>query len=259
VVAKLDQKISNEEKQVNSEIIVKVEDLHKAYFLGKTAIPALRGVDFELKKGELCSIMGPSGCGKTTLLNLIGGIDRPDRGRVQFEGVELTSLSDNELADLRLEKISFVFQFYNLLPLLNAQENVEIPMVFKGESKAERIKKSIKLLELVGLKGREEHLPTELSGGEQQRVSISRAMANNPDLMICDEPTGDLDSNSAKKVLQLLYDLNKKMGMTILMVTHDKRTAQICDRILHMLDGKIVKEEITSGLEGSILDEKEEI
>ncbi|MGC9780112.1 MAG: ABC transporter ATP-binding protein [Candidatus Heimdallarchaeota archaeon] len=235
--------------------MVKVEDLHKAYFLGKTAIPALRGVDFEIKRGELFSIMGPSGCGKTTLLNIICGIDRPSRGLVQFEGTELTSLSDNQLADLRLEKISFVFQFYNLLPLLSAQENVEIPMVFKGESKAKRVEKAKELLKLVGLKGREDHLPTELSGGEQQRVSISRAMANNPDLMISDEPTGDLDSNSAKIILKLLYELNKEMGMTILMVTHDRSNALICDRILHMIDGKIVNEEQTPGLQGSLLDE----
>ena len=230
-------------------------DLHKAYFLGKTAIPALRGVDFELKRGEFCSIMGPSGCGKTTLLNIIGGIDRPDRGLVRFEGVELTSLSENQLADLRLDKISFVFQFYNLLPLLSAQENVEVPMVFRGDSKSARVARAKELLSLVGLKGREDHLPTELSGGEQQRVSISRAMANNPDLMICDEPTGDLDSSSAKAVLKLLYDLNKEIGMTILMVTHDRRTAKVCDRILHMLDGKIINEETRSGIEGSILDE----
>ncbi len=250
--ANMDNKKTN---SANDEIIVRVEDLHKAYFLGKTAIPALRGVGFELKRGELVSIMGPSGCGKTTLLNIIGGIDRPSRGLVQFEGTELTSLSDNQLADLRLEKISFVFQFYNLLPLLSAQENVEIPMVFKGESKAQRVEKAKELLELVGLKGREDHLPTELSGGEQQRVSISRAMANNPDLMICDEPTGDLDSNSAKIILKLLYDLNKEMGMTILMVTHDRSNALICDRILHMIDGKIVNEEQTLGLQGSLLDE----
>lgn len=250
--ANMDSKRTN---SVNGEIIVKVEDLHKAYFLGKTAIPALRGVDFEIKRGELFSIMGPSGCGKTTLLNIICGIDRPSRGLVQFEGTELTSLSDNQLADLRLEKISFVFQFYNLLPLLSAQENVEIPMVFKGESKAKRVEKAKELLKLVGLKGREDHLPTELSGGEQQRVSISRAMANNPDLMISDEPTGDLDSNSAKIILKLLYELNKEMGMTILMVTHDRSNALICDRILHMIDGKIVNEEQTPGLQGSLLDE----
>lgn len=239
----------------SSDVIVKVEDLHKSYFLGRTAIPALRGIDFELKRGEFCSIMGPSGCGKTTLLNIIGGIDRPDRGLVQFEGVELTSLSDNELADLRLDKVSFVFQFYNLLPLLSAQENVEVPMVFRGDLKSSREQRAKELLALVGLKGRENHLPTELSGGEQQRVSISRAMANNPDLMICDEPSGDLDSASAKVILKLLNDLNKDMGMTILMVTHDRRTAKVCDRILHMLDGKIVQEEPTPGIEGSILDD----
>ncbi len=242
----------------NSSIIVKVEDLHKAYFLGRTAIPALRGVDLELKRGEFCSIMGPSGCGKTTLLNIIGGIDRPDRGIVQFEGVDLSHLSDNELADLRLEKVSFVFQFYNLLPLLTAEENVEVPMVFRGDSKSAREQRAKELLALVGLKGRENHLPTELSGGEQQRVSISRAMANNPDLMICDEPSGDLDSASAKVVLKLLYDLNKEMGMTILMVTHDRKTAKVCDRILHMLDGKIIQEETTPGIEGSILDDSVE-
>ena len=245
----------SEKNETNMDIIVTVEDLHKAYFLGKNAIPALRGVDLKLKKGEIVSIMGPSGCGKTTLLNIIGGIDRPDRGSVQFEGVELTSLNDNQLADLRLEKISFVFQFYNLLPLLNAKENVEIPLVFSGVDKKIREQKALELLHLVGLKGREDHLPTELSGGEQQRVSISRAMANNPLLMICDEPTGDLDSSSARKILDILYTLNKEHNMTILMVSHDKRVALICDRILHMLDGKITNEEVTPNLTGSLLDE----
>ncbi|MBD3192783.1 MAG: ATP-binding cassette domain-containing protein [Candidatus Heimdallarchaeota archaeon] len=253
------QEITNQTTEKKDEIIVKVEDLHKAYFLGKNAIPALRGVSFELKRGELVSIMGPSGCGKTTLLNIIGGIDRPDRGRVQFEGRELTTLSDNQLADLRLENISFVFQFYNLLPLLSAKENVEVPLVFNGVSKSKREKRAKELLELVGLKGREEHLPTELSGGEQQRVSICRAMANDPDLMICDEPTGDLDSNSAKVILRLLHDLNKRLGMTILMVTHDRRIALICDRMLKMLDGKIIDEEQTPGLTGSLLDEDIEL
>ncbi|HUT81097.1 MAG TPA: ABC transporter ATP-binding protein [Candidatus Bathyarchaeia archaeon] len=244
-----------EERSPNNGIIVKVEDLHKAYFLGKNAIPALRGIDFELKHGELVCIMGPSGCGKTTLLNIIGGIDRPDRGSVKFEGVELTSLSDNQLADLRLSKISFVFQFYNLLPLLSAKENVEIPLVFSGVDKHTREKRAIELLHLVGLKGREDHLPTELSGGEQQRVSISRAMANDPILMISDEPTGDLDSSSAKNILEILHKLNKEFGMTILMVSHDRRIALMCDRILHMLDGKITKEEQTPGITGSLLDE----
>lgn len=241
------------------DIIVRVEDLHKSYLLGKTAIPALRGVDFSIKQGELCAIMGPSGCGKTTLLNIIGGIDRPDKGRVQFQGLELTALSENELADLRLEKISFVFQFYNLLPLLTALENVEVPMVFRGDSKNKRITRAKELLKIVGLKGREDHLPTELSGGEQQRVSISRAMANNPALMIADEPTGDLDTNSARNVLQILYDLNKEIGKTILMVTHDRRIALMCDRILHMLDGKIIREESAPGITGSLLDPELEL
>jgi putative ABC transport system ATP-binding protein len=252
-------KTSSQTNEQTSDIIVKVEDLHKAYFLGKTAIPALRGVDFAIHRGELVSIMGPSGCGKTTLLNIVGGIDRPDRGRVMFENQELTTLTDNELADLRLEKISFVFQFYNLLPLLSAKENIEVPMVFAGMSKNQREARSLELLELVGLKGREKHLPTELSGGEQQRVSISRALANSPDLMICDEPTGDLDSQSAKNILQLLYKLNKDLGMTILMVSHNRRIAQVGERILQMLDGKIIAEEQTPGLDGSLLDESEEL
>lgn len=237
------------------DVIVEVKDLHKSYLLGKMAIPALRGVDFKLKRGEFVCIMGPSGCGKTTLLNIIGGIDRPDRGLVYFEGSEITSLSDNQLADLRLEKFSFVFQFYNLLPLLNARENVEIPLVFSGVDKETREKKAMELLELVGLKGREEHLPTELSGGEQQRVSISRALANDPDLIICDEPTGDLDSKSASNIMQLLYTLNKELGKTILMVSHDRRIALVSDKILHMLDGKIIDEEFTTNLTDSILDD----
>jgi putative ABC transport system ATP-binding protein len=244
-------------KTTNYDSIVKVEDLHKSYLLGKNAIPALRGVDFSIKPGEFVSIMGPSGCGKSTLLNCIGGIDRPNRGRVKFENVELTALNDNELSDLRLERIAFVFQFYNLLPLLSAKENVAIPMVFAGTPKGKREKRAKELLHLVGLKGREEHLPTELSGGEQQRVSIARAMANHPDLMICDEPTGDLDSSSAQSIMKILYNLNKELGMTILMVTHDRRTALVANRLLNILDGKIINEEKTEGLEGSLLEDAE--
>jgi putative ABC transport system ATP-binding protein len=218
---------------------VKTENLHKNYVLGGTAVGALRGVDLVVGKGEFVALMGPSGCGKTTLLNLIGAIDTPSRGTLWVDGVALHSLSDNQLADLRRDRIGVVFQFYNLLPTLTARENIELPMQFKGRPARACRERAAWLLDRVGLKDRADHKPAELSGGEQQRVSIARALVNEPALVLLDEPTGDLDSTTGEEILNLLRDLNRQEKITILVATHDPLVAQACNRIVRLRDGRI--------------------
>ena len=202
-------------------IAVQAQNLHKSYLLGATAVGALRGVDLTIQRGEFVAFMGPSGCGKTTLLNLIGAIDTPSRGTLCVDDVALEKLSEDQLADLRRDRIGVVFQFYNLLPTLSARENVELPMQFKGADRRERRERSMLLLERVGLKDRADHKPAELSGGEQQRVSIARALANQPALVLLDEPTGDLDSVTGQGIMSLLRDLNQREKVTLLVATHD--------------------------------------
>ncbi len=221
---------------------VRAENLHKSYVLGATAVGALRGVDLEVGHGEFVALMGPSGCGKTTLLNLIGAIDTPSRGRLAVDEVALESLSEDQLADLRRDRIGVVFQFYNLLPTLSARENIELPMHFKGTSPRERRGRALELLERVGLKDRAEHKPAELSGGEQQRVSIARALANRPALVLLDEPTGDLDSVTGREIMNLLRDLNRTERVTLIVATHDPMVAQASSRIINMRDGRIDRE-----------------
>jgi putative ABC transport system ATP-binding protein len=215
-----------------------VENLHKTYLLGTSAVPALRGINLEFQEHEFIGIMGPSGCGKTTLLNIIGGLDDPSRGTVYIEGEDLSQLSESEKAHLRRDKIGFVFQFYNLFPLLTAVENVMSPMLFKGVNKINAKMKALKLLDDVGLQDRADHAPSELSGGQQQRVAIARALANGPTLVLLDEPTGDLDSKASLAILELLKDLNHK-GATFLIATHDPLVASYCSRIVYIKDGKI--------------------
>lgn len=217
-----------------------VENLHKTYLLGTNAVPALRGVDLTIKEGEFVSLMGPSGCGKTTLLNLMGGLDTPTRGKIYLDGVDMARLTDNELADLRRDKIGYVFQFYNLLPLMTAIENVMIPLHFQGKlSRRGKRRKALELLRLVGLEERADHTPSELSGGEQQRVAIARAFANDPSIVLLDEPTGDLDSKTGIKILNLLRDLNRK-GATFIAATHDAAVTEYTTRVVHIRDGKLV-------------------
>lgn len=218
---------------------VKTENLHKSYVLGGTAVGALRGVDLAVGRGEFVALMGPSGCGKTTLLNLIGAIDTPSRGTLWVDGVALNSLSENQLADLRRDRIGVVFQFYNLLPTLTARENVEIPMQFKGARARACRERALWLLDRVGLKDRADHKPAELSGGEQQRVSIARALVNEPALVLLDEPTGDLDSATGQEILNLLRDLNRQDKVTIIVATHDPLVAQACNRIVRLRDGRV--------------------
>jgi len=218
-------------------IAVQAQNLHKSYLLGTTAVGALRGVDLTIQKGEFVAFMGPSGCGKTTLLNLIGAIDTPSRGTLCVDDVALEKLSEDQLADLRRDRIGVVFQFYNLLPTLSARENVELPMQFKGADRRERRERSLLLLERVGLKDRADHKPAELSGGEQQRVSIARALANQPALVLLDEPTGDLDSVTGQGIMALLRDLNQREKVTLLVATHDPMVAEASSRIIKLRDG----------------------
>jgi putative ABC transport system ATP-binding protein len=220
-------------------IAVQAENLHKSYVLGATAVGALRGVDLSVRRGEFVALMGPSGCGKTTLLNLIGAIDVPSRGTLLVDDVPLAKLSEDQLSDLRRDRIGFVFQFYNLLPTLSARENIELPMQLRKTAKAGQRERALWLLDRVGLKDRADHKPSELSGGEQQRVSIARALANEPALVLLDEPTGDLDTATGKEIMALLRDLNAREGVTLVVATHDPLVAEASSRIVRLRDGKV--------------------
>ncbi len=249
-----------ERKQIKTELkqqkeigkdykhLIVVENLHKTYLLGTTAVAALRGVDLTIDKGDFIDIMGPSGSGKTTLLNLIGGLDTPTRGKIFLEGRNISMLNDNALAEIRRERIGFVFQFYNLLPQMTALENVMVPLHFSGKlSKRGKRKKALDLLRLVGLEERSHHAPSELSGGEQQRVAIARAFANDPAIVILDEPTGDLDSKTGIMILNLIRDLNNK-GATFISVSHDAVVSEFASKVYHMMDGKLTHEGKIGGL-----------
>ncbi len=225
----------------NSMPIIIVEDVHKSYLMGKEAVPALRGVSLEIRSGEFVCLMGPSGSGKTTLLNIIGGLDEAGRGHVIVDNENLVAMSEDKLATLRLRKMGFIFQSYNLLANFTAQENVESPMVLAKIGRKERRKRARKLLEKVGLGDRTHHYPSELSGGQQQRVAIARALANNPAILIADEMTGDLDSETGFAIMELATQLNQD-GMTIIYVTHDPRMAEFGKRLILLRDGKIVDE-----------------
>jgi putative ABC transport system ATP-binding protein len=222
-----------------SDPIIVVDNIHKSYLMGKEAVPALRGVSLEIQRGEFVCLMGPSGSGKTTLLNVVGGLDEPSRGHLIVAGQNLVSLNENELARLRLDKMGFIFQNYNLLSNFTAQENVEAPMVLANVSRKERKERAQKLLERVGLGDRSHHYPGELSGGQQQRVAIARALANNPPILIGDEMTGDLDSESGFAIMRLIAELNAE-GMTVVFVTHDPRMAEFAGRVIELQDGKLL-------------------
>lgn len=222
-----------------SDSAVEAENVHKSYVLGSTAVGALRGVSLNVQRGEFVALMGPSGCGKTTLLNLMGAIDMPSRGSLRVDGVRLDKLSEDALADLRRDRIGVVFQFYNLIPTLSARENVELPMQFKRVNRRERRERSRYLLDRVGLTDRADHHPAELSGGEQQRVSIARALANQPAIVLLDEPTGDLDSHTGREILSLLRDLNGREKVTLVIATHDPLVAEASSRTIRLQDGLI--------------------
>ena len=224
--------------------VIETQGLRKTYQMGTIDVSALSGVDLRIEKGEFMSIMGPSGSGKTTLLNMIGALDKPSGGTVLISGTNISLLNDNELAELRNREIGFVFQFFNLMARMSATQNVEMPMAFAGVSQKERRKRAIRLLEEVGLENRVNHRPTELSGGEQQRVAIARALANDPSVALCDEPTGNVDSETGKEIIEILRRLNREQQQTFVIVTHDPLVARSVDRIAHMQDGLIVKEEL---------------
>jgi putative ABC transport system ATP-binding protein len=224
------------------EAIVEATGVVKTY-TGKVDVPALDGVDLTVGHGEMVAIMGPSGCGKTTLLNCLSGLDRFDAGDVLIEGVSLADMSDRDRTDHRARRMGFVFQFYNLIPVLSAAENVELPLVVSGVKPKEARLRALAALAMVGLEDRGAHLPEELSGGERQRVTIARSLVNEPALVWADEPTGDLDSERATEVVELMRSLNAERGLTFVIVTHDIAVGRATDRIVRMLDGRIVDEE----------------
>jgi putative ABC transport system ATP-binding protein len=219
---------------------VRVNGVHKYFTRGNERIDVLKGVNLEIPQGEFVALMGPSGSGKTTLLNLLGGLDAPSGGAVEIAGTNIAGLSGNQLARWRAHHIGFVFQLYNLLPVLTAERNVELPLLLTTLSKAERRKRSEIALKVVGLADRAKHYPKQLSGGQEQRVGIARAIVTDPTLLLCDEPTGDLDRKSGDEILDLLQALNRQHGKTIVMVTHDPRAAERATRTLHLDKGALL-------------------
>jgi putative ABC transport system ATP-binding protein len=222
--------------------LIEIRDLSKVYTRGKQSLEVLQHIDLDVQEGDFLALMGPSGSGKTTLLNMIGGLDAPSGGSISVAGERIDRLNGSQLAKWRAAKIGFVFQFYNLMPALSAQRNVELPLLLTRLSAAERRKRAGIALQLVGLADRATHKPAELSGGQQQRVSIARAIVSDPMLLVCDEPTGDLDRQSAEDVLTLLQVLNKEQGKTIVMVTHDPKAANRASHTLHLDKGTLVAE-----------------
>lgn len=225
---------------------IQTTGLKKTYIQGGRPLEVLKGVDLKVKHGEFMAIMGPSGSGKSTLLNMIGALDRPTEGKVMINGTDLSKLNDNQVADLRNREIGFIFQFFNLIPRMDAQANVELPMAIKGIPRAQRHKRAQELLFLVGLGDRMDHKPSQLSGGEQQRVAIARALSNNPNILLADELTGNLDSITGDEIMHLLRKLNKEEGKTFVFITHDPQVSQNTDRLMRLLDGVIRGEKILS-------------
>ena len=219
--------------------ILEIREVKKSYRMGKVFVPALRGVSFDVDEGEFLTIFGPSGSGKSTLLHLLGGLDRPDEGEILVDGSNLLKLSDDKLAEIRLIKIGFVFQFFNLLPRLTALKNMELPLAIAGLPEKETSERAKEMLRLVGLEARINHKPPELSGGEQQRVAIARALINNPRIVLADEPTGNLDTKTGWEIVQLMKKLNEEKGQTFVVVTHDPHIAEAADRIIYIKDGLI--------------------
>jgi putative ABC transport system ATP-binding protein len=228
--------------------VVSLRHVGKSYRRGDQVVPVLNDISFDIAEGEFLALMGPSGSGKSTLLNLIAGIDKPDEGEILVQGLGITRLLESELARWRAEHVGFIFQFYNLMPVLTALENVELPLLLTDLSRAERRERVELALSMVGLADRMEHFPSELSGGQQQRVAIARAIITDPTLIVADEPTGDLDRVSAEEILDLLNRLNLELGKTIIMVTHDVRASDKAHTIMHLEKGVLYeREEVTKG------------
>ncbi|RLG96843.1 ABC transporter ATP-binding protein [Candidatus Bathyarchaeota archaeon] len=221
------------------DYVIETIDVTKTYMSGGRPLEVLKGINLKVEPGEFMAIMGPSGSGKSTLLNMIGALDRPTSGKVYINGTDLSQLNDNQIADVRNTEIGFMFQFFNLIPRMDAQSNVELPMTIKGVSRTQRKKRAMNLLNLVGLGDRSHHKPSQLSGGEQQRVAIARALANEPNLILADELTGNLDSKTGAEIMLLLKQLNKEEGKTFILITHDPMVAQNTDRLVSFKDGMI--------------------
>ena len=228
---------------MNEEIVIKVTDVHKTYDETKVPVKALRGVNLDIKEGEFTAIVGPSGSGKTTLLNIIGGLDRPTSGKVEVRGVDIAELSDNQLIDFRKTNIGFVFQSYNLIPVLTAKENVEFVMLLQKVAKDKRDMRTREMLEAVGLGDRMHNKPSELSGGQQQRVAVARALAPKPSFILADEPTANLDSSSTANLLDIMARLNREEGMTFVFSTHDQRVIDRARRVITIEDGHVLRDE----------------
>ncbi len=222
------------------ETVVELVNLEKEYDLGAIKLHVLKEINLKVKKSDIVAIMGPSGSGKSTMLHMLGCLDRPTRGKVIIDGVDVSRLNDDELAKIRREKIGFIFQFFYLIPSLTALKNVELPMTFIKSSAKDREERAKELLKMVGLEDRMYHRPSQLSGGESQRVAIARALANNPQIILADEPTGNLDSKSGKEIMDILVKLNER-GVTLIIVTHDSSIARHAEKVINLKDGKIIK------------------
>ena len=228
--------------KLNDKLMVEAKNVHKVYEIGSLRVNALQGIDLTIKKGEMISVMGPSGCGKTTLLNCLSGLDDLTEGIVKIEGVSLAQMSDNKRTEYRARRMGFIFQAYNLLPVLTAVENTELPLLLSGCNQKKAKLKALRVLKLVGLEGREYHKPSELSGGEQQRVAIARSLVNDPAIVWADELTGNLDAETSQQIMALLCKLNKENEQTFVVVTHDISIGEMANRVLKLRDGVIEKE-----------------
>lgn len=221
--------------------VIQVKNLYKVYRVGDSHVRALDGVNLEIYKGEFCSIVGTSGSGKSTLLNMLAGLEKPTKGEIIIAGEHMENKTENQLVKFRREHIGFIFQSFNLMGTMNAVENVALPLTFQGVDKDIRMKKASRVLDMVGLKEHKKHKPTQMSGGQQQRVGVARALVVNPEIIFADEPTGNLDSNTSKEVMELMQKVVREQKQTLVMVTHDNYLAGFADRIFHIIDGKIVK------------------
>ena len=231
---------------MSDNILFDLKGVSKKFVKGKETITVFENLDMSIAEGDFLAIMGPSGSGKTTLLNLLGGVDQPTSGEIAFDGSRIDSLSENQLAAWRANNIGFIFQFYNLMPMLNAERNVELPLLLTKLGRAQRKKNIAAALELVSLSDRARHMPKEMSGGQQQRVAIARALVSDPKLLLCDEPTGDLDRKTADEILTMLQTLNSDYGKTIVMVTHDPAAAEYAKRTLHLDKGEFVEKDLAA-------------
>ncbi len=231
---------------MSDNILFDLRGVSKSFIKGKDTITVFDSLDMSIARGDFLAIMGPSGSGKTTLLNILGGVDQPTSGEVWFDGSRIDSLSENQLAAWRANNIGFIFQFYNLMPMLNAERNVELPLLLTRLGRGQRKKNVAAALELVNLSDRARHMPKEMSGGQQQRVAIARALVSDPKLLLCDEPTGDLDRQTANEILGMLEVLNRDYGKTIVMVTHDPEAAKFAKRTLHLDKGEFVEKDLAA-------------